>query len=246
MLTLLVILAVIWLGLMGLLAAWTLFFQGYIYTEPTEGIVWRAPVAGTIVTLFIALWVFLDYRSQGQYRALHEFSSQGDAVVFPELRIVNQEGKEEVYKLARNERGQQVYKLEGRPDGRPLPGRPLKVIVKENDADVIFEPDRDAKGQFQAKLGQPLVYRDSKKRTMAEGELGRLSEFRTGNFVLVLLLNFLHLVVWVLALWLILQYRFWHAFGLAVVAWLGLTLFLLPPTLTKAEEVAQPRTVIKT
>lgn len=245
MLTLIFILVVIWLGLMGLLAAWSIFLQGYIYTSPTEGILWRAPVAGTVVTLYLALWVFLDYRAPGQYREVQGFSSREDKI-YPEIRILNQEEKEEVYKRTKNQRGQEVYKKDGKFDGRDLPSRPMQVIITENGEEVIFEPERDARGQFKVQTGQPLQYKDKKGRVMVEGDLGRISEFRTGNMLLNLLLNFLHLVVWVAVFWLVLQFRFFHALGLALVFWVALTLFLLPPTLGKAEEVAQQRAPVKT
>lgn len=245
MLTLILILVVIWLGLMGLLAAWTIFLQGYINTTPVEGIVWRAPVAGTVVALYVAFWVVLDYRAPGQYREVQGFSSREDKI-YPEFRIINQDDKEEIYKRTKNQQGKDVYKRDGKYDGREPPSRPLEVIVTENDEQVIFEPERDARGQFKVQTGQSLQYRDKKGRVMIEGDLGRISIFRTGNMILNLLLNFLHLVVWVAVFWLVLQFRFFQALGLALVAWIAMTIFLLPPTLGKAEEIAQQRTPVKT
>lgn len=246
MVTLILLLLVMWLALVGLLVAWTVFFQGYIYTEPVQGIVWRGPVAGSVVGLFLAGWVLCDYKWPDRYRTLLEFHSQVDLPAYPEFRIINQEGKEEVYKQARNEKGQLIYRQDGRLDGPQPPTRPQKVIVTENGADVVFEPDRDAKGQFRTATGLSLYYRDKKGRTMKEGELGQITESRPGIFLANLLVNFLHLVVWFAVLWLLLEYRMWHALGMALVAWVALTLFVLPPTLNMAETIAQQRAAGKT
>jgi len=243
--TLIVMLLLVWLGLMALLAAWTVFFQGYIYTEPVEGIIWRAPAAGSAVALFLMIWVVCDYRAPGQYQALQDFSPRIDLPSYKEFRIINPDGMEEVYKEAKNEKGKLIYKNE--KTGREAPARPQQVIVKENDEDVTFEPDRDAKEQFKAQKGRSLYYHDKKGRSMVEGQIGQLMpEFRLGNLVLNLVLNFLHLAIWFAMLWLVLQYRMWHALGLALVAWIALTLVLLPPVLSKAEEVARQRAAVKT
>ncbi len=255
MLTLLLLLVVIWLGLIGLLVLWTLFFQGYVYTQPVQGIVWRAPAAGTGVALFLFAWVFMDYAWPRNYRTLLDFELRSrDDREFDEFRAVDQFG-EKTYKKVKNEKGQEIYRENGKRDGGEPMTRPQRVIVKEkNGEEVVFEPDRDAKGQFKTtKVSRfsdarlPLQYRDKKKRVMQEGQLGRVTgSFSLGNLILILLLNFLHLVVWFAVLWLVLEFRLWHAVGMAMVAWVALTIFLLPPTLTKAEEVADKRAPVKT
>ena len=82
MLSLFLILLVVFVVLSLLLAAWTLFFQSYIYSEPVEAIYWRAPAAAAALTFFLLIWIFFDYRSverihrEGSYRPLHEFSAR--------------------------------------------------------------------------------------------------------------------------------------------------------------------------
>src|SRR5262249_16234988 len=56
-------------GLAILLWAGSLFFQGYLYSEPAAGLHWRALAAGAVLTLFLAFWCFLDYRQPGRYSA---------------------------------------------------------------------------------------------------------------------------------------------------------------------------------
>src|SRR5947207_8587629 len=43
----------------GFFAAWSLWFQGYLYSEPAPVLPWRAPAAGAAVAAFVALWVVL-------------------------------------------------------------------------------------------------------------------------------------------------------------------------------------------
>jgi hypothetical protein len=241
---LVLILVVTWLLLIALLAIGTVAFQGYIYTEPVKNIEWRAPIAGSALTLFLIAWVIFDYNSPTNYQTLLAFNARMDMPPYKEFRVVTQEGKEEVYKQAKDARGRVIYLQDGRPDGRQPPGRPVRVIVKENNQDVTFEPDRDSKGHFKTETGLSLYYRDKKGRTMQEGQLGQASLFLTSNLLLNLLLNAVHFAVWFVVLWLVLDFRFWHAIGLAMAFWLLATLFQLPPLLQKVEEVAYQRTPV--
>jgi hypothetical protein len=250
-LPLVLILIVVWLGLMGFLAIGTIFLQSYINTEPVDYIQYRAPIAGTALTLFLVLWVFLDYRSPGEYGPLQSFDVSKD-YYFKEFRVITQDGKEETYKPAgKNARGQVEYKLNGQPNEHKPQGRPLKVIVKENGEDVIFEPEMEpGKGKdgsagrehFKVEKGGSLRYYDKKSgRYMQEGYFNEASKFAWGKLTVNLLLNLLHFVVWVAVLWYVLEFRFWHAFGLGIIAWGAATLLLLPPILSRTEEIARQR-----
>jgi len=238
LLTLIALLVVIWLVLMGLLAVLTLGFQGYIYTEPVEGIAWRAPAAGTIVALSLLLWVWLDYSPQPRYRDLWTFNPSIDQASFPEMTVVTQLGKTEVYKLSRD--GRDYVRSDG---GAKLPTRPLRLTVKENGEEVVFEPDKDAKtGKLKQSGDNYLYYRDKKNRTMREDQLGLLSTFSVGNLIGYLLLNLCHFLAWFLTLWLLLEFRMGHALGLAIVLYAVVLLLLLPPVLSYTEKVAGERT----
>src|SRR5262249_20632443 len=106
--------------------------------------------------------------------------------------------------------------------------------------EVVFLPERDADGKFKTRkvdtIGgaqeQPLEYKDAKGRVMVEGQLGRTGRFRFGWFMANVALNLLHLVVWVLVLWLLLEFHFWHAVGQAIVVWMVLMLFVLSHLIT--------------
>lgn len=224
-----------------LLAAWTLWFQGYIYSEPVQNIEWRAPAAGTAVMLFLTIWAFLAYGSgdttrQGRYRTLFEFSSTQELPSFPEIRIEAVNGAGAYRRIY--EQGKQVYRLNG--NGPYPPSRPDKVFVRENDEEIVFEPERDAKGTFLSPY-----YRDKNGRTMQDGYLGQVSIHRSSWLMLNFVLNLLHLGVWFIVIWLLLQFQWPHALLQAVGIWLVMTLFVVPGILNQAEVAAEAAVAAK-
>jgi hypothetical protein len=236
--------------LSGLLAAWTLWFQGYIYSEPAGEIYWRAPAAGAALTAFVCLWVILDYRSiqdrddEGRYQPLHNFSAR-ETETFEYLWAPNADGRMESYVRQGNQGNQYVGK-----GGRKLPSRPAKIMVSHdpNGEKRTFEPERDVKGNFKVEKDQPLRYydADNKSRYMEEGYLGVLTIFHFSWLVMNLLLNFGFLAVWFLCLWLLLRFQWSHALGLAVVFWLVMVLIIMPMILKPAESVRKERLPPKT
>jgi hypothetical protein len=222
-----------------LLAAWTLFFQGYIYSEPVEAIYWRAPAAGGALTLFLIIWIICDYRSiadrrqaEGSYHPLHEFSFR-ETKEYKYLWIIR-DGREEKYTL----RGNQYVNN----SGRRLPERPTKVLAgNDDDEKHVFEPEME-NGRFKAKEGEYLRYyeQDNKARYMDENSLGKISITHYGWLIGTLLLNFGFLLVWFVVLWLLLRFQWAHALGIAFGFWL-ISLFVLPLILTKAESVRKDR-----
>lgn len=241
-LSLVLIVLVVFAVLSLLLAAWTLFFQGYIYSEPAEAIYWRAPAAGAALTLFLLIWIVLDYRSiekptdkEGRYRPLHDFSAR-ETEKYDELTIVNQDRQKVPY----TRQGDNQYLSKG---GKRLPGRPLEIIAKGKDDQVhVFKPQTDDKGNFKVEKDQSLRYYEegNPSRYMEEGSLGDITIFHFGWLVMGLLLNFGCLLVWFVCMWLLLRFQWSHALGLAFVAWL-ISLFVLPMLLTQAEKVAKER-----
>jgi hypothetical protein len=227
-----------------LLTAWSLWFQGYVYSEPAGGLHWRGPAAAGAVLVVLLLWIILDYRSPGRYRPLLEFSSSEDSKQFAELYIPKP-GSKDKYDLYRLSGG--TYKLNGNPAGKPLPQQPDRVKVIEDGQEYIFEPERDAKGNFKARTTKSTFgsvseyqrYIDGKGRVMTT--LGKISTFHGGWLFLNLLLNFLLLSVWFVALWLLVRFQWAHALGQAFVFWSVMLVFVLPPLLSRVEGVAKQR-----
>jgi hypothetical protein len=226
---------VVWLGLVVLLAAGTLWFQGYLYSEPAEQLYWRAPAAGGAVVLALTLWVVLDYRAPGRYRVWYDATAVERREPYKEIRTINADGEEEVYKAVKNVRGQ----LEYRSGTKLLSGRPQQVIVFEGEDKVEFKPDRDARGYFKPGDDGVLCYRDDRGRVMREGQFGRLDSFHWGWLLGCWVVNFLFLAVWFVTLWLLLRYQWAHALGLAFAFWGASLIFVLMPLLNYAEGVAR-------
>src|SRR5438046_2080268 len=59
---LILILLIVWVVLIVLVTAWSMWFQSFLYTEPSPGLVWRGPAAASAVMAVVFLWVILDYR----------------------------------------------------------------------------------------------------------------------------------------------------------------------------------------
>jgi hypothetical protein len=234
---LVVLLLLTWFVLSVLLAAWTLWFQSYIYSEPAGEMQWRAPAAGAGITLFLLLWVVIDYNSPGNYREIHKFSYTEDLPLFPELHILNHDGKEESYQLGSNPRGVKEYHRKG----RSLPSRPDRIVAIRGDDKYVFEPER-RNGKFVEGIGGVVHYHNAENGwEMVEGQLGYVTISHFGRLIGNLLLNALHLAVWFVCLWLLLRFQWSHALGQAIVCWLAVTFLVLPGLLDRAEAVYKER-----
>ena len=226
-------------ALLVILTAWTLWFQSYLYNQPVTGWWWRAPLAAVLLTLFIAFWGWIDYRSPTRYATLFLFSPT-DEKNFPELTVVtNKDGQENatVYRLRKSAQGFTEYRATV-PPYRPLPSHPDAIVVREDEQEVRFDPERDENRKFKVRQGQSLLYTDSRGRVMSEANLGHLSTFRWNLFLANICLNFCHLFLWFACLWLLLRFQWSQALGLAIVFWLAMTLIIVPMLLSNVEEAA--------
>jgi hypothetical protein len=248
MATLIVSLVLTWLVLIVFLWVWTAWFQGYIYTEPVEDLSWRAPAAGTAVMLFLFIWVWVDYSSQGRYRTLLDVNPTETVADYMELRVVTPDGSEATFRKVAGSSGKKEFRRDGLPDGPPIPINPERVIVRdpETGQDLEFLPERftatdgsDKAGKFKPRNDNVLYYVNKESgREMRGDDLGVITSFRAGVFMGNLVINFLFFLVWFASLWFLLEFRWPHAFGLAVVFWIICELFLLPPALNRAESIA--------
>jgi hypothetical protein len=221
---------------MVFLAVGTVWFQGYIYSEPVADVYWRAPAAGTVVTLVLVLWGFLDYRTGGSYPTWMAFNPK---VVndYQELWVVKA-GKKIHCRRERNSAGRFEYKDDSK---KPMPTRVEAIIVEEAGKEVHFDAEVDKQtGKFKAEQGQWLRYIDPESgRVMTEDAVGEIATFRWGLFLGYTLLNVIHLLAWFGCLWLLLQYQWSHALGLAVVFWLVTSLLVMPGIIKSVDDELQ-------
>jgi hypothetical protein len=224
------ILALVTVGAIVLLAAGALTLQGYFYTEPVEGLVWRAAVAGAAVGAFVSFWCLIDRRSPGKYDTLFDFATEEKKEV-TEFKAIRKDraGNETAVAYARTPglAGQSLFK-DGTGNLFKRSASDYMVVaieIEENGEAKRFNADLDEKGNFK----DTLVYKEANgRRIMQEQPLGQVVEYRRGVLVLNLLLNFGHLLLWFLMLWLVLRFQWSHALGLAAALWLLMTLMIMP------------------
>lgn len=238
MLGLILTIVVLALGLGVLLWVGTVWFQGYIYSEPVSEIYWRAPAASAAIALYLGLWAFLEYRNPERFETFFNFSPREEKD-FNEIWAVRA-GQKTRYTRGRDAKGITVYRD---AEGRPPMTHPDAVVVKEDDQEVEFRAERDDKGHFKIERGRSLRYTDDRGREMTEDHLGRLSTFRWSLLWLNLFVNLLHLGVWFACLWLLLRFQWPHALGLAIIFWLTVTLAVMPMVLAKARDAAKQRSL---
>jgi hypothetical protein len=230
------ILLVMALILSVVLWAGTIWFQGWLYSEPAGDLYWRAPAVGVGLTLFLAVWVIVDCRNVGRVRPFHQ-TSISETKEFKELKaVVRKNGPEETFKRIPDAEDRQVFRVDGRRDGNKLPQQPEKIIVTEDGAAVVFEPQRNANGNFRTERGQNLQYIDKYGRVMTAGGFGAVEQVRYDWLFLNLFFNAAHLGLWFAGLWLVLRYQWSHALGLAFLLWLAMTLFPVPMILDYAQQ----------
>ncbi len=228
-------------SLIVLLWVGTLFLQGYIYTEPTQGIAWQAPAAGAALALFLTLWCLLVRGAHDPafadlpYDAFHRFSPTVEKYKEPvaELSAVHKGSKEPT----RYERKKTVdvtvrteYREKNRPDRRWKSTGVEAIIIKEGNQEITFRPAATPEGG-------PAQFRDAAGWTMSvyvDGPTGIPTMFRWGRFFANLFLNVFHVVLWFVCLWLLLRFQWSHALGMAIVLWLVVTIAFLPMMLNAA------------
>lgn len=219
-----------------ILWAGSLWLQGWLYETPTERLYWRAPAVGVGMALFLAVWTIVDCRTGGRVQPLQR-TSMYDTKRYDTLKaVLTPKGPEETFKRVGSADERLNYRLDGQRDGKALPARPERVIVDDGGAATAFEPERDGQGHFKTQTGENLRYYDKSGRTMLEGELGEVSQFRWDLLLLNLLFNALHLGLWFAGLWLVLRFQWAHALGFAVCLWLAMTLFPVPMVLDYAQQ----------
>lgn len=235
MLGIILILILIWAGLVVLLWVGSVWFQGYIYSEPSPQLIWSAPVAGTALALFLALWCIIDYQSPERYTDLFHFNPREVHEPLTELWAVKGAGQIR-YTLTKDALGRPDYRDQ---NGKPVPTHADKIIVKENGEEVVFEPERDSSGNYKMRTGRSLLYHDTRGREMSEDSLGLLSTFHWGVLLACGFLNLFNLALWFACLWLLLRFQWSHALGLAIIFWLISTVLIVPTLLAKVDSAAR-------
>lgn len=255
---LLLILIVLAISLTAILWAGTFFFQGYIYTEPSAGIFWQAPVAAAALTFGFTIWsLSIAFSAQATpqnipYDALHRFTPKEDMSELngkpaPKIWAIkldrkktgdDKDGEKVAYVSFRDVKGQQSF-------WRYVDTTSAKRSWQGTNV-IAIEMEKPDKSTMRFNLAPTAVggYREfvsSDGWVMSEyeeGPTGQPVKFRFGRFIITLFFNFGHFAVWFLGLWVILRFQWGHALGFAFVMWLVMTLVILPMILGYAALVS--------
>jgi hypothetical protein len=230
-----------------------LFLQGYIYTEPSPQLRWGAPATGAALCLFVAFWSLIVVYSGSTvtdipFDVIHRFSPTVDKFRKPvsELTAIRNGGKSEVYKLRKSvpfSGAKARSEYHSVRDGKPWNGDTVEFIVlKTDEGDMRFERvkeeqrEQGAYPQFKTGDGWVMTIYD-------DGPTGSPTKFRYGRFIANFFLNFVHLALWFVCLWLLMRFEWFHALVGAFVLWLVCTLIILPMLLDFAAGVSEARQV---
>jgi len=221
LLTFLVLTAGLWVG--------TRLVHTALYEIPAADLFWRAPAAAAVLTAYIGLWTFLNYRAAdpGQadlpYDNLFSFTTE-QVSERPVMQFWALRGPLAVKYTKRDLPGSPPRYEYRDPDGRPWQANRATdvdaIVIKEGAADehdVYFKPVPE----------QRRYVEEGGRRYLAEEGFGRITTPRSGGSWPRVLLNLLHFVVWFVCLWLLLRFQWPHALGLAAALWLVMT-FVLP------------------
>jgi hypothetical protein len=249
-LELLITFLLVFLGLATFLWAGTLFFQGYIYSEPASALYWRAPAAGAAIALLLAFWCFLDYRNPGRYNATWFEPTPSDEEVFNKFWSVKG-NREILYEAHKDALGRIEYRdTAGRPWTRSDADGVVEAILVEGDNGqrIRFDAALTKDKKFKVETGEPVRYVEAggSGRVMTDRYIGKLPVSHWGTTLAKILLTLLHFGLWFICLWLLLQFQWGHAFGLALVMWLTLTMTLVPLIFAKTEATAKQRAITST
>ena len=249
LLTLVALTVVIWLG--------TFFFQGYIYTKPSQQLYWQAPAAALLLTIGYGIWCYAVALSSEAnpthipINALHRFSPRVDMLSKPAPTLwaitleqkksatPNKESEPVKYKSVRDDQVHFHYE-EDKPVGR-RPWQPNGVIaieiVQKDGAKLRFDKipvEKYGYHEFVSKDGWTMMEDET-------GPSGLPTKFSKGLFLLNMFFNFGHLFCWFAGLWLLLRFQWLHALAFAAAMWLVMTLVVVPMLLDQAATVAAAR-----
>jgi len=270
LLILFVILIITLVSLIAVLWGGTVFFQGFVYTEPSPSVFWRAPATAVLLTFGFAVWCLtIALSSEASptnipINTIFRFTPKDDMLrrPAPYLWAIKADRK----KTEPGKDGEVVaYVSERVPDklnsqkfryvatGDPHPWRWQGVVAieiqptKDDAAKIRFNEVVTEAGRFELVDSKRAQYRhfasdDGWEMTeYEEGPTGMPVRFRWGRFFLNIFFNFTHFGGWFLGLWLLLRFQWGHALGLAVAMWLIMTLLMLPMMLGYASQVSEAR-----
>jgi hypothetical protein len=253
--TLLITLVLITLVLFALFLGGGLVAQGYLYQEPADRLPLRALAGSVLVGLFIMMWVLIDRGAPRKYDTFFQFSpyTTREFTEFEAVRWVSPDGSrlkkdeagnrvEIVVKFKRGT-GSRADKFLEETSGEQFllsssnkSGESYMTVALRPKLDPDAEPvrfsapvkDRGETATYSAPRESLRFIEDGGSRYIQADQLGVVYVPSTWGVVLALFINFVHVLVWFVVFWPILQFTRGHAFVLAIVFSLVTMLALMP------------------
>ena len=244
MLGLLVILFIVFFSIAVLLWAGTLGLQGLIYNDVAAGLHWRAPAASGLVMALLAVWCFIDYRAaladpetaQLPLETIFRFTPKESRPPAKKLVAVKNGQETEFF---RKESGEYRDRFNNGWSRADTNGITEQIIIDEGGQRIHFAPKLRDGSFVDTREAFPPYYEVSGGRVMEQ--IGQVTQFRWGLWLLNLFFNFVHFGLWFVGLWLLLKYQWPHALGLAVAIWVVMTLVPLPMMLERTRDGARAK-----
>jgi hypothetical protein len=252
--TLLLVFLMMFLGLFALFLGGGLVAQGYLYQQPADRMPVRAVAAAVLVGGYVTFWVWIDHRAPKKYDTFFNFEGESKTE-FNEFEAVrwsaaagkltlDASGKPTESTVPFKRIGKEAPFQDAKTGGRfELTGRAPDGAQYMTGALLVKGPGDAQPARYNARLNEDKTYQkgdegvrfieEKGSRYIKAGELGALYVPSTATIAVALLLNFLLLVVWVVAFWPIMRFSLGHSLMftavLAVITLLGLMPILFKP-----------------
>jgi hypothetical protein len=255
--TLLITLVLITLVLFALFLGGGLMAQGYLYQEPANQLPLRALAGAVLASLFIIMWVMIDRGAPRKYDTFFQFSpyTTREFSEFEAVRWISPDGSKlklddsgkRVETTAKFKKGAgtpadkfveetsgEVFLLNSTgKSGESYMTAAIRVKLEPDGEPIRFDAqtknDRGATVNYAApREGLRFVEQGGGERYIQADQLGVVYVPSTWGVILALLINLLHVVVWFIVFWPILQFTRGHAFVLTIVFSLVTMLALMP------------------
>ena len=217
----------------------TLFAQSSIFTEPTEGLAWRAPTAAGIMAVFFTFWCVLAVivRSDGKipYTTIFTFRVRSDMLpkATPEIWAYRGDGQVLHYgiRAMSNSASTKTF-YQNLAD-------PSKTFTNTGVIAVEIMTPSGEKSKFKLNEGGDnageYFINDEGYRLEDDRDIsGNPTRMSWGLLIGNVLLNTLHFVLWFVCLWLILRFSVGSSVLFAAILWGLTTIALLPMLLEQA------------
>jgi hypothetical protein len=233
----------------------SLGLMGWLYSAFPPLFPIRVILAAAIVGGFYAFWCSLEAKAPGKYDTIFNFAAYEteDIDSFEAIRMTGELEKRTTY--TRQVAGRRaIYVDETGVAFRKssADGAAVALLIPEKGKEepvryeAVMETDPRDKTRKIFPAAADTRWKEVKgRRYMEESTFGLLYTPRSGLLVIGLLLNLFPFVLWTLVLWLIVQYEFWHAFGIGS-GFAALFLLVIVPVLfqkTRKERKIEPPVV---